>query len=49
VKSRLIPGSGGLFDVVVDGKRIYSKRETGRHISGNEEILAKMRSLSKAG
>lgn len=26
----LIEGSGGIFDVTVDGTRIYSKRETGR-------------------
>ena len=23
-------GSGGVFDVVVDGKLVYTKRETGR-------------------
>lgn len=26
----LVPGGGGIFDVVVDGKLIYSKHETGR-------------------
>lgn len=26
----LIPGSGGVFTVCVDGKQIYSKHETGR-------------------
>ena len=26
----LIPGSGGVFTVRVDGKQIYSKHETGR-------------------
>jgi len=25
----LIAGGGGVFDVVVDGRRIYSKHETG--------------------
>ncbi|MGH8597208.1 MAG: Rdx family protein [Gammaproteobacteria bacterium] len=26
----LIPGSGGVFDVTVDGIKRYSKRQTGR-------------------
>ena len=26
----LTPGGGGIFDVVVDGQKIYSKHETGR-------------------
>jgi predicted Rdx family selenoprotein len=34
-----IPGSGGVFDVTVDGRLIYSKDETGRHIRDNDEIL----------
>jgi len=30
IDARLTKGSGGVFDVVVDGKLVYSKRETGR-------------------
>ena len=30
VDSELIAGGGGIFDVIVDGKKIYSKFETGR-------------------
>jgi len=30
VKSRLIEGAGGIFDVKVNGKLVYSKRATGR-------------------
>lgn len=30
VEATLIEGSGGVFTVVVDGKLIYSKKETGR-------------------
>jgi selT/selW/selH-like putative selenoprotein len=30
VKPRLIEGSGGVFEVTVDHKLIYSKRATGR-------------------
>jgi selenoprotein W-related protein len=25
----LVPGSGGVFDVTLDGKLVYSKRQTG--------------------
>jgi selenoprotein W-related protein len=27
----LIPSGGGVFEVEVDGRLIYSKRQTGRH------------------
>lgn len=27
---QLVPGARGIFDVMADGKRIYSKHETGR-------------------
>ena len=37
----LIPGGGGIFDVVVDGRRIYCKRETGRFPT-HDEVLAKL-------
>jgi selenoprotein W-related protein len=30
VDAKLLPGSGGIFDVTVDGKLIYSKDSTGR-------------------
>jgi selenoprotein W-related protein len=29
VEPTLIPGSGGVFDVVVDGRRVFSKHEVG--------------------
>jgi selenoprotein W-related protein len=32
----LIPGDGGIFDVIVDGELIYSKEETGRHAEDGE-------------
>jgi selT/selW/selH-like putative selenoprotein len=28
---KLIPGSGGVFEVVVDGQLVYSKKKTGQH------------------
>jgi len=30
VEAKLIPGTSGIFDVVVDGKRVFSKSEVGR-------------------
>ena len=32
----LIPASGGLFEFVVDGTLLYSKKETGRHAEEGE-------------
>ncbi len=32
----LIQGSSGVFDVVVDGEMLYSKKETGRHAEEGE-------------
>ncbi|MBQ90718.1 MAG: hypothetical protein CL441_04735 [Acidimicrobiaceae bacterium] len=35
---RLITGDDGVFDVVVDGQRVYSKHETGRHAEPGEVL-----------
>ena len=37
----LIESSGGVFEVTVDGKLIFSKRELGR-FPEDEEVLAKL-------
>ena len=42
VEADLVRGGGGIFDVTVDGERIYSKQEVGR-FPENEEILAQLR------
>ena len=34
----LIPSSGGRYEIRVDGKLVYSKKETGRHISDRDAI-----------
>jgi selenoprotein W-related protein len=39
VKPRMIKSGGGAFEVSVDGKKIFSKKETGR-FPENEEILS---------
>ena len=39
---RLVTGSKGIFDVIVDGEMLYSKRSTGRHAEPGE-VLALFR------
>lgn len=38
----MVMGSKGVFDVVVDGRTLYSKHETGRHAEPGE-VLALFR------
>jgi selenoprotein W-related protein len=38
VKSELIQGKGGVFEVTADGKKIFSKKELGR-FPEEDEIL----------
>jgi predicted Rdx family selenoprotein len=38
----MVMGSKGVFDVVVDGRTLYSKHETGRHAEQGE-VLALFR------
>ena len=40
--SELVRGDNGIFDVEVDGRQIYSKKEAGR-FPEHEEILAALR------
>jgi selenoprotein W-related protein len=35
---RLIQSSGGVFEVDVDGRRIYSKKSTKRHAEAGEVL-----------
>jgi predicted Rdx family selenoprotein len=42
VKSELVRGGGGIFDVLVDGERIFSKHEVDRFPT-HAEILAALR------
>jgi predicted Rdx family selenoprotein len=44
---RQIPSDGGVFDVEVDGRLVYSKHQTGRHIRDHEEVLAAIRKLRR--
>jgi len=38
VESELVPGSGGIFDVIVDDKLVFSKFETGRFPDSGEIV-----------
>ena len=35
---KLIPGSGGVFEVTVDGGMIFSKKRVGRHAQPGEVV-----------
>jgi len=43
IEAELIRGGGGIFDVMVDGERIFSKKSLGR-FPEDAEILALLRS-----
>jgi len=46
---KLIPSTGGVFDVVVNGELVFSKKALGRHAEPGEvrqAILAKLRDLT---
>lgn len=40
---RLIPGSGGVFEVELEGELIYSKKATGRHAEYDSDIAPHLR------
>jgi selenoprotein W-related protein len=40
----LIPSTGGVFEVAVDGNLVYSKQETGRHAEP-EDVLGPVRNI----
>ena len=47
IDSELVRGSGGIFDVTVDGKRIFSKHDEGNFPS-EKEIVEKIRNMKKS-
>ena len=42
--SQLIPGSGGIFDVHVDGTRVWCKKEVGR-FPEHDEVIRRIEKL----
>ncbi len=41
---RLVPSSGGVFEVTVDGELVYSKKGTGRHAEYETDVAPALRS-----
>ena len=41
----LVPSSGGVFEVTVDGDLVYSKKATGEH-AGYEQVAGPIRTRS---
>ncbi|MCY4465598.1 MAG: Rdx family protein [Chloroflexi bacterium] len=44
---KLVPGSGGVFDVWVNGERVFCKKEVGRHAEPGEVRAAINAALDK--
>ena len=40
IELKLIPGSGGIFEVTVDGAVVFSKKRVGRHAQPGEVVEA---------
>ncbi len=47
--AKLVKGSGGVFEVHLDGAPVYSKRATGRHPAPGEVIAALRSRLGSGG
>lgn len=47
VDSKLVRGSGGIFEVHVDNQKIFSKKEAGRFPT-EKEIVDQLRSMKTA-
>jgi selenoprotein W-related protein len=40
---RLVPSRGGVFEVVVDGALVYSKKQTGHHADYEADVAPALR------
>jgi selenoprotein W-related protein len=43
----MVPSTGGVFDVVVNGEKVFSKKELGRHAEPGEIKAAVVERLEK--
>jgi selenoprotein W-related protein len=43
----IVPSRGGVFEVDVDGRRVFSKKEMGRHAEPGEALVAVTQALSR--
>jgi selenoprotein W-related protein len=49
VEAQLVESSGGMFDVIVDGKLVYSKAQTGRFPDEGEVVKLLEKAKGKKG
>jgi len=47
ITPELVPGSGGVYEITVDGNHLFSRREAKR-LPDNDEIIALIGNLSKS-
>ena len=45
VEAELIAGSGGVFDVLVDGEVVYSKQSTGNKFPQNDALVQQIKKI----
>ena len=43
VEAELVAGSGGVFDVLVDGQVVYSKQSSGNKFPQNEALVQQIK------
>jgi predicted Rdx family selenoprotein len=48
VDARLIKGQGGIFDVEVDGRMVFSKHKEGARFPEDGEVAGRIRQLKPA-
>jgi selenoprotein W-related protein len=44
---KLLPGTGGVFEVTVNGEKVFSKKELGRHAEPGEAKAAIVKKLGE--
>jgi len=45
VEAELVAGSGGVFDVVVDGQVVYSKQSSGNKFPINDALIEQIKKI----
>lgn len=45
VEAELVAGSGGVFDVIVDGQVVYSKQSSGNKFPVNDALVEEIKNI----
>lgn len=45
VDAELVPGSGGVFDILVDGQVVYSKQSAGNNFPQNDTLIEQIKKI----